>query len=259
MSQQHRAIHSRIIWSLVKMTLLLSVAYLLSSCENPARSNLGLTPSWHGITPGQTLASEAVAIWGKPDHTEMREGFCAGCATKIYIISEDWTIYRAPKRFYQVYSYLDRPDLGGWEIVELWAERRDGDDIIVGLFREWQGWDSRADVRTLGQLALQFERPDKVMWSDGCHSRYLVWARKGIAASVSAIHTIDAPDDYRVMEILLFEPMEAEQFVHTPWPFTLLHSAGWSTRNRCDPSSDHAPDTLPQDPYDWDRILKASK
>lgn len=231
----HRTVYFRLLWLIVGLTIAACGGDSFLSNETASSLPLSPPPSWHRITPGQTLLEEALDILGQPDSIERRYG-------------------------YEVYRYLERKDLGNWELVELWIAEHNESLMVVGVLRAWPRFEkdrSIADVQTLAQLVEQYKRSDKTTWTTSCKQRYLIWAHEGVAASVAAQPNFFYPEEYLVNNILLFAPVQSSQFMSTPWPYPDTVSE-WSSQNPCPSQNSDAPDTLPEDLYDWDKLLTAT-
>jgi len=183
-------------------------------------------PSWNGVVPGRTRLREAIGILGPPSRSD-----CRGSA--------------------QVYVYC-QPERWGWREVELWVAGDRDDSIVFGVLRSGPGvpnhpeYDALVDVPTLQVLVQPYGRPDQVMWGKHVETRYLIWARKGVAALAGTYDGFDVP----VASVLIFPPRGVRGFLLAatfwPWPKDV---ATWSYVKP--PAPGDAPDTLPQDPYDW--------
>jgi hypothetical protein len=231
MPQWHKFIRSSIIWIVAGMVLLACTE--LSLRPEPPLTDVNFSPIWYGIAPGQTLLSEAISILGEPDNSKNREG-------------------------YDVYYYREMKDFGGWEYIDLWVEKRAGNDTVVGIYRhlpyENEDHHSVADVQTLAQLATMYGRPDEVKWGRSCGVRFVLWTRQGVGAQVSSKTAFLYPNEYPVESVLFIEPMNLSQFLWKTWPWSETGPAP-SSQKVCISRRD----TLPQDPYNWDRLLELSK
>jgi hypothetical protein len=228
-----KSIQMYIVWGLAVLVALSCTRYP-RPYEKPASSRFGPAISWQGITPGQTLESEARAILGEPLRiTEQHE--------------------------FRVLRYTEMRDYGGWEIIDLWVVRQnDGRDVVIGVLRISPYKDDKhrpvADVQTLSQLVTWYGRPEQVSWSLSCHSRFLFWASRGIAALVTSKQDGFLIGEYTVFSVLLVEPMSTRQLIETTWPLPEVGPA-WTSENLCAPGTTDAPEDLPEDPYDWEELL----
>ncbi len=235
MVSSHRTISSRLLWLMMGLGIVACSGISWPSNKSVTPQLLSSPPSWHGIMPGQTSLAQVLDILGQPDSIERRYG-------------------------YEVYRYLEHKDLGNWEKVELWIAEQNQSSRVSAVFRAWPYWEedrSLADVQTLAQLITEYGRPDRVIWTPICKERYLIWAHEGVAVSASAQPSFLHPEEYTVGDVLLFAPMPIRTFMGTDWPYP-NDGSGWSNGNTCTSQTTDAPDTLPEDPYDWDKLLTAT-
>jgi hypothetical protein len=226
MYPQHELI-KRTVW-LLGALLLTSAGCFLWYFEIFPSPRLSAAPSWNGIIPGQTTLGQAYAILGKPDRTVLGDQ-------------------------YGVDIYQKREELG-WEYVELWYEHRENAAIIVGVFRAI-AYPIGGKVPTLDEIVIQYGRPEEVSWSNSCRSRFLLWASEGIASVAYAEVDLFDWNELHIGSILLFEPMSTRQFMRMKWSLPLFASQ-YADHNTC---IGDAPDTLPEDPYDWAHMPTPSK
>ena len=121
---------------------------------------------------------------------------------------------------------------------------------VFGILRNFpylEKGQSLADINTLEQLVLLYGRPQKTSWTFFRTTRYLVWAQDGIATMVDADIRYRSWDKFLVGNVLIFESMSLDQFLQTQWPYK-----GWEDHNLY--IDGDAPDTLPEDPYDWEHM-----
>lgn len=183
------------------------------------------SPSWHNIIAGQTALDEALVALGVPDGVEARFGN-------------------------EVYHYDNRQNLG-WQRIELWIEQRGNQRIVLGILRDWPFED--AEIQSLDQLVIMYGQPDKVTWANYCGARYLIWARHGVAALASGSVRRFEWNELHVLNILIFKPMGVRRFLKSTWPWP-QYGAGFANENICVQPYTDAPDTLPEDPYDWEHM-----
>lgn len=181
---------------------------------------------WRRIIPGETTAQQALCILGIPDEEDTRDD-------------------------YQILRYINHQEWG-WQIVEIWSSR-DSNGKVVGIFLKDSFLTSETGT-SLNTLVSQFGRPNKVTWSMIPLMRFLIWSDEGIAVLADANITDYSRGEFEVVYILYFEPMELETFLQNahelPWPYI----GSFSEVNLFTFQTTDAPDILPEDPYDWERI-----
>ena len=99
-------------------------------------------------------------------------------------------------------------------------------------------------------LIWKYGRPDLVTWGRRSYTRYLIWARYGIAID---IHTNPAYewDSRGYTEIFLFPPMLVEEVMAISWPWP-SPASGFSDHNLF--TTGDLIDIFPVDPFDWDTV-----
>lgn len=181
--------------------------------------------SWHDITVGQTALDEALVALGMSDSVEVRNDN-------------------------QIYRYDNRQNLG-WQRIELWIEQRSNQRVVFGILRDLPL--ENAEIQSLEQLVIMYGQPDKVTWANYCEARYLIWAHQGVAALASGGVRQFEWNELHVLNILIFKPMGVRQFLKSTWPWP-QYGAGFANENTCVQPYTDAPDTLPEDPYDWEHM-----
>lgn len=188
-----------------------------------------LYTSWKGIQPGQTTAEQTLLLLGQPDRTAETPPFL-------------------------VYYYDDHAEWG-WRRIEIWFEPVNDQWVVSGVFFTWTYSDqymSLVSTQVL-PLLLEYGRPTKVTWGKNPRVRYWIWAEAGVAVEASSTLsdvTGVGWDKTGYSELLLFNPMELEQFLETDWPWP-QDSHGFSLRNLYPEGEATRADTRPEDPYDW--------
>lgn len=197
--------------------------------------NTAAPNTWHGITPGKTTYSEVVEILGHPDSEFSKNG----------------------------YFVLEYSNEFFWEIVHVWFPEKDNKNVVVGVLVEVPATDkndkSRSELKDLRQVIRIYGLPEKVTWAQIPEVRHVVWANQGVAMGVGANISSTIDGNFNIGSALFFEPMNLEsyfsQVVH--WPLYDLHLGGFSPENLYPliPYR-HTQDPYPEDPYDWDALLR---
>lgn len=224
-----RRLHSAWLGLALIIFAILGVVCLLLYFVIRQPSQFGSPISWYGIVPGQTTPQEVFVLLGPPD---------------------DQGVWNKDERNYRIYTYRHRDKQLNTQIVELWTEERDKQEIVVAIFRRGV----LKDDPSLKQLVSDYRQPDKVSWHYRCGTRFLVWAQRGVGAQA---FTYSHPDwNNPIGEILLFEPMSLEHFLQIPWPYfkppPIDGKIFWGN-NPCNTDSPN-PDFGAEDPYDWQHM-----
>ncbi len=188
-----------------------------------------LYTSWKGVQPGQTTAEQTLLLLGKPDRMEETPPFL-------------------------IYGYDDHAEWG-WQLIEIWFERANDQWLVSGVFFTIPYIDRGLSFisNQAFTLLLEYDRPTKVTWGKKSFARYWIWTEAGVAVEVSSTLsdvTGVGWDKAGYSELLLFNPMELEQFLETDWPWP-LGSSGFSLQNLFPEGKGIHADTRPEDPYDW--------
>jgi hypothetical protein len=224
---------------LINLATVMGLLILAVGCSTQSTSTrqiedivLSPPPTWEGITPGFTTGQGATELLGRPSQVEERIG-------------------------YQIYRYAPRR---GWnyQLVEVWLEERNEELIVSAIFRTHPlnvELIMDADVGTLDELVVEYGRPHLVKWGSFCRVRYLFWPNQGILAEANASVSIFDWNELRLEQVLIFEPMSLDQVIDKPWPWPSDYIyMGWTDHNPCTREVTDAPDTLPEDPYNWENM-----
>lgn len=196
--------------------------YWLSSVLAANHATLFPALTWRSLTLGKTTFAEVLNMLGPPTAQAVRSD-------------------------YVVYVYEERVDLS-WEYVEVWGEVRGQQTVVVGVLRDWPYY--QREAMQLAEFIAAYGRPDQVTWGKKCSSRYLFWAKYGLAISASA----DAKWTQPIVEILFFEPTVRSVLTRfwEQWPWNNRVTVGPSRSLSC--ANSDVRDIAPEDPFDWQNL-----
>ncbi|KAF0107995.1 MAG: hypothetical protein FD146_1293 [Anaerolineaceae bacterium] len=237
----------------IHYVLTIGIALLLCSVSlfwSPYRDSGA--PTWNGITPGETTLAQLILRMGFPDKVQRQDSCISFFYSGVFYSGDDISI-----------EYIE-----GWGTIEVFLTARNGNIVVVSLLRSnpqlGPNFRSMADVTNLQQLVLEYGKPDKVTWSSSSTFRYLIWARKGVAATAAYMGRLGDWDDSVVVKILLFEPTDIQQLlvndaeIHLGfmqnYPCVSLMDATMLPWNQPPPAPPDAGDMFPEDPYDWEHM-----
>jgi hypothetical protein len=197
------------------------------------------------IVPGYTELQEALTILGEPNSIEDATSHPTRMRDNIFDLRPDL----------QVYIYQN---IQNWWWTELWVQKQNDIYVVLAILRFGQ-LAPKSERLYLDTFVAPYGRPDEVTWTPFCNSRYLIWAKNGVAVSVdtprlvfeNGIRRPSRWDELTITEVLLFEPTDINNILNIqywPWP---NNGAGWSLDKMC---SGDVLDTLPKDPFDWEHI-----
>ncbi len=206
---------------------------------NQPSQDLGVPQSWRGITPGQTSLNEVIQLLGEPD--EIKE-------------TNECTVYH----------YVNR-DGWGWYNIEILFADRDNSLLAIGIVLSFPNQEAKLPFQSIpGKIKLldfgvEYGQPDKVTWNMTCGYRVVIWARRGVAVSVSIPYgDVVTLSEVNVQQVKFFEPVTIDQYLnnYSFWPFGIQPYP----QNPCPPGSSSSSDIRvndprPEDPFDWDDLL----
>ena len=196
-------------------------------------------PTWNGVTPGISSLEDVTTLLGTPtDTTFFKElhPFFTDQSAKLWI--------------YQ-YDEINDPETGKLIEVKFWVEEVKDKQKIIAIFIDYSEYNRPRDLPYLSELAKTYSIPDEVTWSDYCGYRRLFWTRQGIMAqsgfSEVLVYLSKPWVKARITEKFLFAPMTYRQYKKSFWPAELQPV----DKSQCTGREDY-----PQNPFNWEQILK---